>query len=298
MANIAGRVGAVLKRSSARHAGLVVGVRLQAESAYWHRGRLPDGPRSIVEIGSITKVFTTTLLADLAREGLVALEDPVQRHLPERLRMPTRGREITLLDLATHHSGLPRLPKGLLVTAYTRDRRNPYAKLDRARLESAVGATKPRREPGRRFVYSNYGMGLLGHVLALRAGTTYERLVRARICEPLGLDDTWIDTPAAERPRVATGHTRRGRETSHWNLAALAGAGGLRSTAADLLTFLSLHGDGSSSTLTAAARETRRRRADLDAIGVGLVVHPGNPCPYASRVLPVYVHLNGRAVWL
>jgi CubicO group peptidase (beta-lactamase class C family) len=109
-------------------------------------------------------------------------------------------------------------------------------------------------------------MGLLGYALAFRAGTGYERLVRARICAPLGLADTWIETPASERPRVAAGHTWRGRETPHWRLAALAGAGGLRSTAADLLAFLRLHTGGGESPLAAAARDgapdrRRRRRA-------------------------------------
>ena len=87
----------------------------QVEGA-WHRGHVPDGPRSIFEIGSITKVFTATLLADMAREGLVALDDPVQKWLPEGIRMPQRGRPITLEDLTTHRSGLPRLPQGLLLS--------------------------------------------------------------------------------------------------------------------------------------------------------------------------------------
>src|SRR5262245_40824979 len=192
---LADRVGAVLAETSVRRAGLVVGVRVRGQAGVWHRGRLPDGAGTIFEIGSITKTFTTTLLADMAREGIVALDDPVQRHLPDGVRLPVRGRPITLEDLATHRSGLPRLPTGLLWPALTRDRRDPCAKLDDVRLAAAVGATRPRRDPGRKVAYSNYGMGLLGHVLALRAGSTYEQLVRARICEPLGLVDTWIETP-------------------------------------------------------------------------------------------------------
>jgi serine-type D-Ala-D-Ala carboxypeptidase/endopeptidase len=281
------RVGALLERSAVRRTGLVVGVRADGGAiAYWSRGRLPDGPRSIFEIGSITKVFTATVLADMALEGLVALDEPVQELLPAGVRIPARGRPITLEDLATHRSGLPRLPKGLLLPGLTRERRDPYARLDAARLEAAIGATRPRREPGRRSVYSNYGMGLLGYALALRAGTSYERLVRARICEPLGLGDSWVDPPAAVRDRVATGHTVRGRETPPWNLAALAGAGGLRSTARDLLEFLALHTSdsrgsatigsegpptaGSQGRLAAAARETRGRRASLGRAGLGL----------------------------
>jgi D-alanyl-D-alanine-carboxypeptidase/D-alanyl-D-alanine-endopeptidase len=295
-ADLADRVGAVLGRSSVRHIGLVVGVTADGASAFWHRGRLPDGPRSILEIGSITKVFTTTLLAELAREGLVSLHDPVQRFLPDGVRMPRRGREITLEDLATHRSGLPRLPKGLLLPGLTRERRNPYASLSEAKLKDAIAPSRPRRAPGHRPVYSNYGMGLLGYVLARRAGTGYERLVRARICEPLGLVDTWIDTPSSEGSRVATGYTWRGRETPHWDLAALAGAGGLRSTAPDLLRFLRLHAPSSDSPLAAAARETRRRRAPWGRIGIGLgwlIVPAGRRLPWRGLPFEVLIHEGG-----
>src|SRR5688500_18273317 len=117
--DLAERVGATLAKTPARRTGLVVGVEAHGERGVWHRGRLPDGAETIFEIGSITKTFTTTLLADMARDGLVALDDPVQRHLPAGVRMPVRGRPITLEDLATHRSGLPRLPKGLLLPALT-----------------------------------------------------------------------------------------------------------------------------------------------------------------------------------
>ena len=310
-------LGPVLARSAARHAGLVVGVDANRERGLWHRGRLPDGPRSIFEIGSITKVFTTTLLAAMARDGLVALDDPVQRHLPDGVRMPVRGRPITLEDLAAHRSGLPRLPKGMLVRALTRDRTDPYAHLDAARLEAAIVATRPKRAPGERAGYSNYGMGLLGHVLARRAGTTFEDLVRARICEPLGLRDTWIDAPAADRGRVATGHARGGREVPHWHLGELAGAGGLRSSADDLLAFLALHApprpgsedrshterfsarSGASrdiAELRAAAAETRRPRARLGALHVGLgwiVVPAGTRLPVRRARHETLVHEGG-----
>jgi serine-type D-Ala-D-Ala carboxypeptidase/endopeptidase len=295
-ADVAGRVGAVLGRSNARHIGLVVGVTADGESAFWHRGRLPDGARSILEIGSITKVFTATLLAELAREGLVSLDDPVQRFLPDDVRMPRHGREITLEDLATHRSGLPALPKGLLVPGLTRERRNPYASLGEAKLKEAIASTSPRREPGKRTAYSNYGMGLLGYVLARRADMSYEQLVRARICEPLDLVDTWIETPSSERARVATGHTWRGRETPHWDLAALAGAGGLRSTAPDLLRFLRLHAPDSDSALEAAARETRRRRASWARTGVGLgwlILPAGRRFPWHRLSFDVVFHEGG-----
>ena len=264
-------------------------MRAPGAEGIWHRGHVPDGPRSIFEIGSITKVFTATLLADMAREGLVGLDEPVQRWLPG---VPVRGRPITLAELSTHRSGLPGLPKGLLLSALTRDRRDPYARVDPAWLEAAIPRTRPKREPGQRFAYSNYAVGLLGYLLAQRAGTSYERLVRARICEPLGLRDTWVQTPVADRGRVATPHDRWGRETGHWHLAALAGAGGLRSTADDLLAFLDHHARGEGAT-----RETQRVRDDISRrvkIGLGWWIVPaGTRLPVRRLPVDVLFHEGG-----
>jgi serine-type D-Ala-D-Ala carboxypeptidase/endopeptidase len=291
------RLEPVLERSAPRRTGLVVGAFAGRDVALWHRGQLPDGPRSIFEIGSITKTFTATLLADMALEGLVALDDPVDRHLPAGVRVPPRGREITLEDLASHRSGLPALPHGLLPRALTVDRRDPYARWDAARLTAAVPRTRPRREPGRRFRYSNYGFGLLGYALSLRAGTTYEALVRDRICAPLGLSDTWIEPPAAVRHRVAEGHGRRGQPVLHWHLAALAGAGGLRSTAADLLAFMRLHEPGAGHPLAAAAAETRGPRMRLRRIDLCLgwmSIPPGGPLLSPRRLRRrVFLHEGG-----
>jgi D-alanyl-D-alanine-carboxypeptidase/D-alanyl-D-alanine-endopeptidase len=283
------RIEAVLCRSAARRAGLVVGVRSGGECGFWHRGRLPDGAGSIFEIGSITKPFTATVLADMAHEGLVALDDRVNHYLPAGAQIPSRGREITLEDLASHRSGLPVLPKGLLWRAVGPDRRDPYARWDTARLEAAVPRTGPRREPDRSFVYSNYGFGLLGHVLARRAGTTYEALVRERICRPLRLAETWIEP--ADSERLATGHDRRGRPVPAWRLAALSGAGGLRSTASDLLAFLRVHDPGFRGPLAAAAAETRRTRFRRGGLAVGL----GWLSLAPRRRLParVFVHEGG-----
>ena len=294
--DVARHIGAVLATRPERHVGLVIAVQARGETGYWYRGRLPDGPATIFEIGSVTKTFTSTLLADMARDRIVALDDPVQRHLPAGLRLPVRGREITLEDLATHCSGLPRLPKGLLWPGLTHDRHDPYAKLDEARLAAAIGATRPRREPGQKVAYSNYGMGLLGHVLAHRAGMSYEQLVRARICEPLGLVDTWVDTPDSERPRVATGHTWLGRKAGPWHLAALAACGGLQSTAADLLAFLRLHSARSDSPLAAAAADTARPRATWRMVKVGLgwlIIPPGRRRPRGRARYTLVLHEGG-----
>lgn len=254
------RVDEILGRSRARHPGLVVGVRAGGETGIWSRGVPPE---TVFEIGSITKTFTATLLAMLVREGLVALDDPVERHLP--VAPPVKGRPITLEDLATHRSGLPRLPSGLLVKGYTSERHDPYASLDEERMRRAIAETEPKRAPGGKVVYSNYGYGLLGYALARRAGRTYAELVGERITDPLGLAHTALDTPG-----LTQGHGFFGRPAHAWDLASLAGAGGLRSTASDLLDYLALHAPDASGPLAEAAADTRVKRAAMGKIGVGL----------------------------
>jgi serine-type D-Ala-D-Ala carboxypeptidase/endopeptidase len=272
---LAVRVEHVLDERGRKHVGLAVGVR-HGDSIYTTgRGRIaedrPLAPdeRTIFEIGSITKVFTATLLAQMALEGVVALDDPVQRHLPDGVTIPVRGRPITLADLASHTSGLPRLPKGLLLRAM-RESKNPYASLSPEQLWVAVSKTRPRRPPGRKIRYSNYGAGLLGNVLALRAGSTYEELVQERICRPLGMSDTVIAVPEAKLDRFAQGHNRRGRPTPHWDLPSLPGAGALRSTVSDLLRFLRAQLGDAPEPLAEAMRRTQAPRARRGKLEVGL----------------------------
>jgi D-alanyl-D-alanine-carboxypeptidase/D-alanyl-D-alanine-endopeptidase len=269
-------IAGIARRRARKHAGVAIGVDVDGESWTTGLGRLgPDRPQppaadTIFEIGSITKVFTATVLADMAEEGLVALDDPVQRYLPDDVRLPVRGRPITLVDLATQTSGLPRLPKGLLWRAL-RESKNPYASFTASDLDRAIRETRPRREPGRKLRYSNYGFGLLGHVLSLRARASYEQLVRGRICAPLGLVDTVIDVPEAKLGRFATGHDRRGRPAPNWDLPSLAGAGALRSTVADLLVFLRAQLDGADTRLARAIRATHEpRMRGRGGVSIGL----------------------------
>nr|WP_253945457.1 serine hydrolase domain-containing protein [Nocardioides sp. zg-DK7169] len=280
--------------------GAVVGVTAAGRSRVWHRGPLPDGAASVFEIGSVTKTFTALLLADLAREGIVGLDDPVAAYLP--VAPPVLGRPITLADLATHHSGLPRLPAGmtgpsLSGTARSVDRRDPYAHLDEDALVDAIRRTSPTRPPGERFGYSNLGAGLLGWALARRLSTTYAALVAQRVTGPLGLADTWIDPPTGAAWRVATGHGWWGREAHPWDLAGLVGAGGLRSTAADLLAYLAVFAEGATGPLAAAAAEARRPRHRVGELEVGLGWLRTTPTGRASGRLgvrePVLFHDGG-----
>ncbi len=198
-------------------------------------GARPLGPQTVFEIGSITKVFTGTLLADMARRGEVSLSDPVARHLPRRVRVPSRAAaEITLLDLATHRSALPRLPTNLEPA----DRTNPYADYTVEQLYAFLSSHELRRGISAEFEYSNLGVGLLGHALSRAAGVSYETLVQRRILEPLGMSMTGITLEGDMRDWMANGHNQRGNVVPLWDLPTLAGAGALRSDVLDMLRFL------------------------------------------------------------
>jgi D-alanyl-D-alanine-carboxypeptidase/D-alanyl-D-alanine-endopeptidase len=268
-------VGWILDRHARKHVGVTVGILWQGERWTLGRGRLRAteaasvDANSIFEIGSVTKVFTATLLAEMVEQGLIRLDDPVQRHLPDDVRVPIRGRPITLCDLATQTSGLPRLPPGLFRRSL-RHRHDPYAGFSERDLLDAVAKTRLKRRPGVRLRYSNFGFALLGYVLARRAETSYEQLVRDLICAPLGLADTGIEIADDSSDRFADGHNRRGRSVPHWHLGAVAGAGGLRSTVNDLLRFLDLQLTAPATPLARAARATHASRATRGRLEQGL----------------------------
>src|SRR5580700_3787583 len=173
--------------------GIVVGVIEPNGRRVVAYGNLANGdPRTldgdtIFEIGSISKVFTSLLLADMVNRKEVTLDDPAAKYLPENVTMPERsGKSITLLDLSTHSSGLPRLPSNLKL----KDPFNPYAGYSVDDLYQFLSSYTLRRDPGSEVEYSNLGAGLLGHLLAYRAGTDYESLIGTRITRPLSMPDT------------------------------------------------------------------------------------------------------------
>ncbi len=224
-------------------------------------GEPPLGPRSLFEIGSITKTFTGTLLADMVQRGEMAYDDPVQKYLPEGVTMPTwDGREITLVDLSTHHSGLPRLPDNFEPA----DPADPYADYSVEHLYEFLSSHELRREPGSEYEYSNLAAGLLGHVLELASGMSYEDLVRERILEPLDMDMTAITLEGELSEWMATGHDGSGQPVPHWNVLTLAGAGGLRSNAEDMLKYVSAHLVPPDSDLGRAFRATHEERVRVD----------------------------------
>ena len=239
--------------------GLVVGIVDEHGPRVVSTGKLDNGTdrevdgNTLFEIGSITKLFTALLLQDMIERGEMKLDDPVQTYLPAAVKVPTwQGKPITLLHLATHTSGLPRDCEGELC--------------------SFLSTCKLAQAPGLKWGYSNLGMGLLGRAIVRQAGQDYETLVIERICRPLGMDSTRINLSAEQQGRFAAGHVMVGHRTrsvavpgraTDVNVPRLAGYGGLRSTANDLLKFVSAYSGLTLSSLGPGLDfPARRRTAD------------------------------------
>lgn len=223
-----------------RNVGMVVGVieadgrRVIASYGDPGSGAMALDRDSVFEIGSITKVFTTTVLADMVQRGEVSLSDPVAKFLPSTVRVPSRnGRVITVVDLATHTSGLPRLMTNLRPA----DQRNPYADYTAEQLYTFLKGYELTRDIGAQYEYSNLGMGLLGHALAWRAGKSYEALVTERVLKPLGMRHTSITLDAWMKKHLARGHDNSGQPAANWDVRTIEGAGAIRSTMDDMLIF-------------------------------------------------------------
>ena len=223
------------------------------------------------EIGSITKTFTSLLLAQQVVAGRLGLDTPVAELLPEGAAGLARGgKPVTLGQLATHTSALGRLPPNMTPA----DRTNPYADYDGARLVAGLVATPLPADPPAPYAYSNYGAGLLGYVLTYRDGG-YAKVLRERILGPLAMTDTGVEPGPSQRARAATGHDSELNRVPDWTFDALAGAGALRSTARDMAKYLRAAMEPGTGALGPAFRlaETPRSDGPSPATRVGLAWH-------------------------
>jgi serine-type D-Ala-D-Ala carboxypeptidase/endopeptidase len=272
----------IAARHGKQHVGLVVGAVTSAGARFVApvgRVRAPDGPApradTLFEIGSVTKVFTALLLAEAVTRGELSLDTPLGDLLPE-VDVPTRdGAAITVEHLATHTAGLPKNPMPLPAAVWAQWKArdgDPWEAIDRAALLTALGKSRLRRTPGTgRIAYSNLGAGVLGHALvAAAADRDFGELVRSRICDPLGMADTVLLPDREQAAREAVGHRRRRRTTGHWEVAGLPGAGALRSTATDMLTFLHAQLRPDDTPLGPAIALTHPERRPGKRLGIGL----------------------------
>jgi D-alanyl-D-alanine-carboxypeptidase/D-alanyl-D-alanine-endopeptidase len=272
--------------------GMVVGIVTPAGRRIISYGSLDNGDtrplngNTVYEIGSMSKVFTSLVLMDMVQKGEVSLDDPVAKYLPAEAKVPERGgRKITLRDLSTQTSGLPRMPSNF----HPKDPGNPYADYTEQQLwEFISGYTLPR-DIGEKYEYSNLGVALLGQALARRAGTDWETLVRTRILKPLEMHDTSVTLSADQKSRLAVGHNGAMKAVPNWDLPTFAGAGALRSTANDVLTFLAANLGLIQTKLAAAmAAEISVHRS----IGTGMEIAYGWHI-FTSGKNPIYWHNGG-----
>jgi serine-type D-Ala-D-Ala carboxypeptidase/endopeptidase len=252
--------------AEANGGGVTIGVVSHGERHIFSYGIAK--PDSVFEIGSITKTFTALLLAQMVEQGKVRLDEPVRELLPAgTVAKPVSGGEITLLDLSDQHSGLPRMPDNF----HPADPANPYADYDAKLLYEFIGKQGVARTPDAPFVYSNVGVGLLGQALADRAGMNYGDLLHEEITGPLGMHDTAIALTPEMKARFIEGHDGQHRPAHAWDLDALEGAGGIRSNAADMLTYLEaqLHPQ----MLPMGALDSPQGKTLADAIAMTHVIH-------------------------
>jgi CubicO group peptidase (beta-lactamase class C family) len=236
-------------------AGIVVGVSEHGVRRVMAYGAAR--PDSLFEIGSISKTFTGLLLAQMSVRGELDVRDHVRALLPPGAAAAPRGFEITLLDLATHHSGLPRMPDnagpGNQWTTYTNYHASDlYDYIRRHGLEKPTDA---------RFLYSNLGFTVLGAALANRARTTYPELLRDRITGPLGMPDTAIALAPDQRARFMQGYDGQRRPGPTGDLDVFASAGGIHSTAGDMLTYLEAQLHPERTPFRAAVKQSQLLRA-------------------------------------
>lgn len=227
-------------------------------------------PNSVFPLASVTKPFTGLVLAKMVQEQVVRFDEPVRELIPSaRLPQPS-GSEITLLDLATHRSGMPPMP----ATFHPADPANPFADFDVSTLYIYLASRGVGRPPATRFRYSNLGFALLGHALSKRAGVDYATLVRDAITGPLEMDDTVVALSPDQRRRFLQGYNDDREPIAEWDVGVLEGAGALRSTAPDMLTWLeaNLHPERlRSSTLSAALVASHQVQGNLGShVGVAL----------------------------
>ena len=258
--------------------GVVVGVIDHNITTIYKAGETGNasvlGEHTLFEIGSVSKTFTATILASMVLDGSVRLSDPVAKYLPATVRVPSRdGKQITLLDLATQHSGLPRLPSNMDFA----DPNDPYADYTLADMYKFLDGYSLPRDPGQSFEYSNLGLGLLGDALAARAGVPYSVLLQRRVLTPLGMTDTAIALTADQRSRFAVGHDADGAAVKPWTFQALAPAGAIRSTVTDMLKYVRCNmGQGP---LARVCEFAQRPRSTFPGNRIGLVWWTGDVTP-------------------
>ncbi len=256
--------------------GLIVGVVDQTGRRLFARGPAQVGNddtvdgNTIFEIGGVTKAFTGLLLTDMARRGEISLTEPAVKYLPAGTTLPQRGpRPITLLDFATHTSGLPRMPANVVLTDFN----NPGAEMTVDQLLKSVAAYELTRDVGAGYEYSDAGYDMLGLAIADAGHADFETLLKTRIFGPLHMTNTRIAASLEEKDHMSSGYDQHLSPVPHSRIPGLMGAVGMRSTANDLLNFIAANADDTATPLATAMADmlnvTRPTQYDQRKVAIG-----------------------------
>jgi CubicO group peptidase (beta-lactamase class C family) len=262
--------------------GLSVGIHYAGKDYFYNYGesklgnsQLP-GNQTLYDIGSITKTFTSTLLAVAVNEGKLKLTSMITDFLPDSVASNPALKGITLMQLANHTSGIPRLPSNW--QSSVTDQKQPYANYDTKLLFSFLKNFKSVRAPGTKFEYSNVGVGLLGEILGNIYHKPYPELISTYITKPAKMSHTEVINKPSDASLVAQGYDENIQPVAPWIFDALAGAGALKSSSSDMLIYGKLQVGEGSTRLTKAMKLTHEitYKSDQNSLGLGWIFLNGD----------------------
>ena len=251
--------------------GISVGLINGEEVKTFNYGEIKKGSKieptsdTLYEIGSMTKTFTAILATKLQEEGTLSLDEPITKYLPEFAGTDFDKNKITLYHLITHTSGIVEIPlrnypRNLFATIFRTNKGKifpPRYSYDTSAFFTEVSQIKLKNNPGVTFRYSNTGVGLVGKILERITNSTYEKLIKEKICNMLEMNDTGITISETQKERLAMGYLYTGKEAEPINIPAIASAGSMYSTVSDMLKFLKANVELSKTSLSPVLRYCR-----------------------------------------
>jgi len=243
---------------------------------------------TVFEIGSVTKPFTAILAAQLQHEGLLSLNDPITKFLPQLKRNSDIARKkITLYHVISNTADLPStlplrtiLPYLFKLAIGKKHTYNPFSDYSKEALYDYLVRRKIKREPGTTWSYSNYGYAILGHALEQVTNSSFEELIKNRICEPLEMKDTGINLFNSHKNKMATGYTFSGKKSNFWSSPSMESMISLRSTVHDLLKFTSANLGLSQSSLSPALEYCLSTRVNYEILSKICLRHTSHQIPF------------------
>ncbi|MFC1494328.1 serine hydrolase domain-containing protein [Thermodesulfobacteriota bacterium] len=241
-----------------------------------------NNKNSKFEIGSITKLFTSTVLAQMSMEHLLEIDDPIDLKLGFPLK---NNSKITYKELSTHRSGLPRIPFDLLVSLIFKKTDNPYRDYSEDKLIKYLKNDLRIKNKGK-FKYSNLGAGLLGYVLSKQSAMSFDALLKQRVFSQLNMvESTTIRDEVKEQ--LVMGLNKKGKPTANWDLNIFAGAGAVISSVSDLSKFIVANIEGSNEALNYQRQIISENKKHSMGLGWFILI---NKIPGIDRV---YFHNGG-----